>query len=273
MKIHPLADIFPMMTDEELDRLAEDIEENGLLNPIVRDKEGILIDGRNRLEACKRAGVIPKFETLNGTDPVAYILAQNVNRRQLNKGQQAMAVAFAYPEKKQGKKRTSAETAEVSYRRVAQARQVLRHSRELAEAVLNDTVKLDAALEKVIAEQKEMQSAERRLALLRKDAPDLAELVDEERLRLPEAYASFEERKRDAEEKEKSQRETICRVGEDSYRTIIAWAVEDFCKDVIQRLGDEEFREIFIKRIRLDQTEIPNIVNGAKALTKILNNL
>ena len=86
--------MFPLMTEEELDELAADIKENGLLNPIVKDSDGMLIDGRNRLEACKRADILPTFEILNGTDPVAYILAQNVKRRQLNKGQQAMAVAF-----------------------------------------------------------------------------------------------------------------------------------------------------------------------------------
>jgi hypothetical protein len=78
------------------------------------------------LEACKRAGVIPTFETLNGTDPVAYILAQNVKRRQLNKGQQAMAVAPAYPEPDKpgrGKKGKAEETAGFSQQRLREARQ------------------------------------------------------------------------------------------------------------------------------------------------------
>ncbi len=205
--------MFPLMTEEELDELAADIKENGLLNPIVKDSDGMLIDGRNRLEACKRADILPTFEILNGTDPVAYILAQNVKRRQLNKGQQAMAVAFAYPEPKQGKKRTFSISEKVSEGRLSQARRVLRHSRELATGVLRDTIKLDEALKKVIIEQEERESTEGKLARLRIDAPDLAELVAEERLKLPEAYASFEERKRDAEEKEKSQRETFCRIG------------------------------------------------------------
>ncbi len=93
MKVHPVAEMFPMMTEEELDELAADIKENGLLNPIIKDNDGILIDGRNRLEACKRAGVLPTFETLNGIDPIVFIMSSNDKRRHMTKGQRAMIAA------------------------------------------------------------------------------------------------------------------------------------------------------------------------------------
>lgn len=273
-KVHPFADQFPLMPDDELDELAADIKENGLQYPLVLDANGDLIDGRNRKAACERAGIKPCYTVLDGQDPIAFILSMNIARRELNKGQKAMAIAFAYPEpEKGGRGKNRKETLQFSKMRLSQARQVLHHSRELAEAVFRDTAKLDTALEKVIAEQKALKTTEEKLAHLRQNAPDLAEHVAEDRLPLDEAYGAFEKRKRDAEEKEKSQRETICRVGEDSYRTIIAWSVEDFCKDIIQRLEDKEFRENFIRRIRLNRTEIPSVVNGAKALTEILNNL
>jgi hypothetical protein len=67
------------------------------------------------------------------------IVSQNVKRRQLNKGQAAMAVAFAYPEPEKGgrgKKGKSAETAGFSQTRLRQARYVLRHAPELARRVL-----------------------------------------------------------------------------------------------------------------------------------------
>ena len=54
------ADVFPMMADDELQELAEDIKANGLHEPLViADIDGIrmLIDGRNRREACRLAGV------------------------------------------------------------------------------------------------------------------------------------------------------------------------------------------------------------------------
>jgi ParB-like chromosome segregation protein Spo0J len=58
--VHPYADAFPMMSDDKLDALADDIKVNGLLHPIIRDKDGRLVDGRNRLAACKRAGIEPR---------------------------------------------------------------------------------------------------------------------------------------------------------------------------------------------------------------------
>jgi ParB-like chromosome segregation protein Spo0J len=59
--VHPLADLFPMMEPDDLAALADDIKANGLQQPIVVDDAGVLIDGRNRLAACKRAGVEPIY--------------------------------------------------------------------------------------------------------------------------------------------------------------------------------------------------------------------
>jgi hypothetical protein len=60
----------------------------------------------------------------------------------MTKGERAMqlAILFPEPERGRGKKdeaRKEAETSSLSYSRVKQARQVLRYSRELAEAVRN----------------------------------------------------------------------------------------------------------------------------------------
>jgi hypothetical protein len=58
-KVHPAADVFPMMSDEELDALGQDIKVNGLHwgSKIVFTMDDQLLDGRNRLEAMERAGV------------------------------------------------------------------------------------------------------------------------------------------------------------------------------------------------------------------------
>lgn len=98
--IHPAADLFPMMTADELQELAADIETNGLRFPIMMDSEGkVLIDGRNRLEACKLAKVEPRFAKLpDGEDPLAYIVSVNLMRQNFTRDQHFMALAMIYPE-------------------------------------------------------------------------------------------------------------------------------------------------------------------------------
>lgn len=135
MTVHPVAALFPMMTDEDLNDLAEDIKANGLVHPVVVDAEGQLIDGRNRLEACRRAEVEPEFMTLNGQEPVAFILSCNVNRRHLNKGQQAMAVARACSFSEQSVRELSV-SVRISTGRIAEANTVLKFAPDLADAVL-----------------------------------------------------------------------------------------------------------------------------------------
>ena len=61
-----------------------------------------LIDGRNRREACKRAGAVPATTMLDGQDPIAYVVSTNIARRNLTKSQQAMLMAMIYPEGEKG---------------------------------------------------------------------------------------------------------------------------------------------------------------------------
>ena len=86
MKIHPVADLFPMLTTSELSELAESIRKEGLLNPCVRQGD-VLLDGRNRMAACKLAGVEPRFIEYTGDSPVAFIIGSNLARRHLSKEQ------------------------------------------------------------------------------------------------------------------------------------------------------------------------------------------
>jgi ParB-like chromosome segregation protein Spo0J len=102
MDVHPIADIFPMMPEDELDDLAADIAQNGLIHPIVLDDDGRIVDGRNRFRACEKAGVEPSYASLNGHDAAAFIVSANLARRNLTKGQQAMVLAMIYPEPEKG---------------------------------------------------------------------------------------------------------------------------------------------------------------------------
>jgi N6-adenosine-specific RNA methylase IME4 len=92
MRAHPLADIFPLMDAEGLAALADDIAKHGLREAIVTF-DGMILDGRNRLAACERAGVSPRFSSYEGDDPLAFVLSLNLQRRHLNESQRAMIAA------------------------------------------------------------------------------------------------------------------------------------------------------------------------------------
>ena len=82
-EIHPAADLFDMLAEDDLERLSRDIKANGLRVPIVL-LAGKILDGRNRLLACERAGVEPRFERI-GSDhnPWRAVWSLNRERRQI----------------------------------------------------------------------------------------------------------------------------------------------------------------------------------------------
>jgi len=222
-EIHPAAALFPMLPDDELRELAEDIKANGLIHPVVLDTDGALIDGRNRLAACRMAGVEPTYTVHDGA-AVAYVLSANVNRRHISKGQRAMAVASLL-ETNKSTQTDGAAFASVSQSRIAQANTVRRYADELGPAVMAGTLSLDNAYaeareRKVARETREEREerAERDLALLRVGAPDLAELVAEERISLAGALAEW----RDREQKEHERRQRTTRRFVDSLAMLYA---------------------------------------------------
>jgi len=96
-EVHPVADLFPMMSVEELNELAADIAANGLNNPVVLLPDGTLLDGRNRLEACSRAGLPPQIRIYDGSDPIGFVMSENLQRRHLTAGQRAMLALEVLP--------------------------------------------------------------------------------------------------------------------------------------------------------------------------------
>ena len=65
-EFHPVAGLFPLLRREAFRELVADIQENGLLEPILVDAEGRILDGRNRYLACLQAGVEPRFVAWQG---------------------------------------------------------------------------------------------------------------------------------------------------------------------------------------------------------------
>jgi ParB-like chromosome segregation protein Spo0J len=92
LEYHDYANLFEMMEQYELERLAERIKANGLLHAIVL-LDGKILDGRNRYQACLIAGVEPEFRQFAGSDPLAFVLDENHYRRHYKDGQRAMMAA------------------------------------------------------------------------------------------------------------------------------------------------------------------------------------
>jgi len=85
------------MSQGELRELAADIKERGLLNAVVLLKRQVL-DGRNRLAACKLAGVEPRFVEWEGEgSPTEWVISQNLFRRHLTSSQKAVVAYQLLP--------------------------------------------------------------------------------------------------------------------------------------------------------------------------------
>jgi N6-adenosine-specific RNA methylase IME4 len=89
---HPIADIFPMLSNEELNVLADDIKANGLEFPITLF-EGKILDGRNRFQACMIGDVEATFVEYKGDNPLQFVISNNLHRRHLSESQRAMIAA------------------------------------------------------------------------------------------------------------------------------------------------------------------------------------
>jgi hypothetical protein len=78
IKVHPAADLFPMMSESELRELGEDIKENGQRVQVVLWKdpspggEYWLIDRRNRLAAARPQAKKPRPKPEPEPEPVEY---------------------------------------------------------------------------------------------------------------------------------------------------------------------------------------------------------
>ena len=188
MEFHPIANIFPMMGEEELGELADDIMENGLRQPIVV-YEGKILDGRNRQKACDLIGLSPylinesevrfaeefgikscnqplsPYEEYQGDDPLGYVLSLNLHRRHLTASQRAaLAAEIANmesgartdlePSLKLGKvsQVEAAEKLDVSPAYIQQAKKIQRESPEHFDKVKSGELSLQQAKREVTIE-------------------------------------------------------------------------------------------------------------------------
>lgn len=215
-EVHPAAAIFPWLPEEELEELVLSICDVGLLQPIVLTPDGMILDGRNRLNACKRAGVEPTFVVHEG-DPVAFVTAANINRRHMTTGARAMAVAKMLADAgrrdngrwDRGALDVITESGNSWNQRLTEAGHVIDHAPNLTHVVISGAVSLHAAHAEAIEARDAASSVEVRFSRL---PNDLATQVTEERLTLHEAEVVHRDRDRKQAEERRDARTLLIRI-------------------------------------------------------------
>lgn len=181
---HPTADLFPMRTEDELRGMAADIADRGLSDPIALHRDGRLLDGRNRLAACRMAEVEPVFVTVDTfrkdkdgadyDDAENWILSRNGQRRDLTKGQRAIIAAQTSKLDEHGAITKAAKAIGVNRQDVSRALTIVAHNPTAVTDVAAGGVPFDTAYKDASkAKRKAETEEEARQAL----PPDLAELV------------------------------------------------------------------------------------------------
>jgi hypothetical protein len=199
MPVHPACELLPWLSDDEMAELVDAIRDHGQNQPILV-QNGVLIDGKNRREACKRIGVIPVIKEIPADDdPRDVVIRENFMRRHLTEGQRAMATAIAYPEPAKGGRgnKTIPEIKEfhVNPGLVSMARTVLRYSENLANRVMGGYPPLKQAYEEVRQAIREAKEKEERRDELRRRAPDLADLVRDQKIEIDVAEELLRQRR------------------------------------------------------------------------------
>jgi ParB-like chromosome segregation protein Spo0J len=226
-KVHPAAAVFPRLSEDELRELADDIKANGLHHAIVLDSEGRIVDGINRDIACGMAGVKPTYITLPAeTDIEAYILSENIRRRHMSKGQQAVAIAMMIETaegKRDGRAKHLISDSDIRQSTVSEAVLIRRYAPELAPGVLAGTEKFDAALLAAKARKREQDDATEakkrqareddiEIGRIRRIDPGLADLIPDT-LTVTEAKATLAQR----QQRERDRKESTTRLAESAF--------------------------------------------------------
>ena len=159
LKVHPAADLFPLMSRDELLELGEDIKKNGLHNrvAVIGDPDDpILIDGRNRLDAMELAGLevirggkvnreVVQTSILEG-DPYEYVISVNIRRRHLTAEQKRELIVAVLKEKPETSNRQVAKQVKADDKTVGKVRRELEATAELPQ--LEKTIGADGKARK-----------------------------------------------------------------------------------------------------------------------------
>ncbi|MGW2476943.1 plasmid replication/partition related protein [Streptomyces sp. NPDC001665] len=216
IEAHPTNSLIPPLEEDDLAVLMHDIQENGLLQPIVLDSSGRILDGRGRLTACERLNIEPAFVTYDGAGIDIYSLSVNLKRRSFSKGMCAMitvkaraSLGYACPDSGQTARPDAGQEARpesghtvrdieeqlgVARAVIGRANVVWQYAPDLVDSVISGAVGLDRAYEVARQKKAQTESAEAQLAKLRMTDPALAARVADGELTLQGAWAEHKAR-------------------------------------------------------------------------------
>lgn len=184
-ELHPAALVFPAMADADYRAMVEDIRINGQHDAILL-LDGLVIDGRHRLEACHELGIKPIVSELpSGSDPYAVAISRNLHRRHLTTSQRAMIAAqmatlkrgdaksqLDDPQNCGSKTEDAAALLNVSPRSVEAAKQVLASGNaEVISAVTSGQMSVSNAAKKVKPAKPKLPKPAAEKASVPADAP------------------------------------------------------------------------------------------------------
>jgi ParB-like chromosome segregation protein Spo0J len=148
LPVHPAADKFPVISNDELRKLADDIDKHGLQEPAAiwsdpKTDKFCLLDGRNRLDALALLGrKIFKdddsdpwtefFAEVFDDDPVAYVISKNIHRRHLTPKQKDDVIAELLKADPTKSNRQIAADLKVDHKKVAKVRRSREATGEIA---------------------------------------------------------------------------------------------------------------------------------------------
>jgi hypothetical protein len=135
-----------MMSEPELDELTKDLKDKGGLIHQVVFYGDELLDGRNRIEAIERSGLLDvevlkdkdcrlRTQLADGIDPYEYVLSANLHRRNLTEEQRRALIAEIIKAKPEASDRAIAKKVKRDHKTVAKVRKKLQSTGEVSPVV------------------------------------------------------------------------------------------------------------------------------------------
>lgn len=268
-EFHDVANIFPLMTENEFTALVNDIKENGLREPIwLYDNK--IIDGRNRYRACIEAKVEPVFRVYDGAESrlVDFVISLNLHRRHLSTGQKACFAVLMLPSiqkrtkemlsKKISTIRTTGELPDemkttdsaktagllfgVSERSIFTAQKLHDIDFEIFEQVKNGLLSLNKAINtanksKVTANLQSPDSPPQTpVTLTKRDLQRVSELMKE--------FGVTEQKATDYVRRQKAKRQTTVKRAEQSQNTMFKFQLPQDMKEKLQSIAKRDGKSI-----------------------------